>query len=325
MRLSKHRGKWSVRIDGRRFSTGVEYGKDTFEDAERKAREIIRSLTAQSYGNTVAEIIRAYKDDMPNRLDIVVNPERIEYAEKAIIPFFGKLFPKDVTVAECRAFVAKRRDEGLSDGTIRRELGVMRAALKWKDSNTPAQFDFPPPPPPRNRWLTRDEFQRLLIAAKPQMHVLAFLHIAIATGARKEAILGLRWDTHIDFEKRMIWLGFKESGKGRATVPMTNALVPVLRDVHANALTDWVIEWAGGPVKDIRKALSRTYERAGLGDVPAPAHTLRRTSGAWMAQAGVPMTEISRRLGHSSIAVTEKHYSPLHPDYMQQSTEALEV
>lgn len=329
MRLVRHRGKWAVRVqlgnNWKRLSTGLDASAENRESAERKGREIERSLTVQAYGETATEILRAYKNDMPNRLAKVVNPERILYAEKALLPFFGGHYPHQITAGECRAYVTRRRSQNVSDGTIRRELGVLRAAMKWKDPHTPAQFEFPASPPSRNRWLTRDEFDRLLAVVQNQPHLTTFLHIAIATGARKEAILQLRWDTHIDFEKRLIWLGFKESGKKRATVQMTNSVFLALKDAHENALSDWVIEWAGGPVSDIRKALRRAYVRAGLADVSAPAHVIRRTAGAWMAQAGVPIYEISRRLGHSSVAVTERHYAPLHPDYMKQSTEALEV
>lgn len=325
MRLTRHRGKWAVRIDGRRFSTGEPATPDRREIAERKARGIAQKLVSESYGLNVAEIIRAYREDMPNRLEKVVAQGRVAYAEKHLLPFFGAHHPGDVTHEECRAYVGRRRETGASDGTIRRELGVMRAALKWKDPASQAQFDFPAPPPPRGRWLTRDEFQRLLAASASSPHVRTFLHVAIATGARKEAILGLRWDTHIDFEKRIIWLGFKEGGKNRATVPMTNAVFAALADARENALSAHVVEWAGAGVADIRKALSRAYARAGLADVSAPAHTLRHTAGAWMAQAGVPMHQISQRLGHSSIAVTERHYAHLHPDFMKQSSAALEV
>lgn len=323
--LTRHRDKWAVRIDGKRLSTGYDATPENRGAAEQKAREIIRTYTQQTYGDTVMEIVRAYKDDMAERAKVVVGSWRVTAAEKQLKPFFERHYPGDVTPEECRAYIAKRRKAGRSDGTIRRELGVLRAALLWKDRASPARFDMPPPGEPRTRFLTRKEFVRLLKAAEGSHHVAVFLHLAIATGARKEAILGLRWDTHIDFEKRQVWLGFKQSGKGRTTVPMTKRLFTVLKNADEMKIGDFVVEWAGKQIADIDTALGRVYERAGLGDIPAKAHTLRRTSGAWAVQRGASIYEVSKRLGHSSVAVTERHYAHLAPDHMKRSTEALEV
>jgi integrase len=40
------------------------------------------------------------------------------------------------------------------------------------------------------------------------------------------------------------------------------------------------------------------------------AHRFRDTFAVGLLQAGVPMERVSVLLGHSSIKVTEKHYSP---------------
>ena len=136
----------------------------------------------------------------------------------------------------------------------------------------------------------------------------------------------MRWSQNVDFERATLWPGFKAGGKRRAApVPMTDAARAWLTAARELADTDHVVEWAGGPVRSVRKALASAYARAGVGAVAAPQHILRHTAGAWMAQAGVPLHEIARRLGHSSIATTERHYAHLHPDFMQRSTKALEI
>ncbi len=324
MRLTRHRKRWAVVINGKRYSTGVpiEHGRDL---AERKARDIARAIARQTAGQTCGEIMNAWLADMPNR----ANPKQVGhgsfYAVQNAAKFFGDHYPEEVTREECRAYIHSMREAGKSDGTIRKNLGALAAALRWRDPSTPAVLELPPAPPPRDRWLSREELQCLVKAAKPSPHITIFIHLAIATGGRKEAILQLRWDTHIDFDRRSVWLGFKEGGKGRATVPMTQRLFDELTKAREATLSDYVVEWAGKPVKDVKNALRKAYERAGLGDVPAPAHVLRHTSGAYMAMAGVPMLEISRRLGHSSIQVTERHYAHFAPDSMQASTKALEI
>ena len=48
------------------------------------------------------------------------------------------------------------------------------------------------------------------------------------------------------------------------------------------------------------------------------AHHFRDTFAVSLLQAGVPMERVSVVLGHSSIKVTEKHYSPWVPARQEQ-------
>lgn len=336
LRLVRHRGKWALVHDGRRFSTGIDAGpaeepgaEQRRADAERKAREILVALNRPSAGLlTCAQILDAYLADMPLRASPKTPGEGTRAAKKAVLKFFSGHEPHEVTRDECRAYIAARRGEGRSDGTIRKELGVLAAALRWADRRTPAEFEMPPVPPARTRFLTREEVARLLEASPA--HVKSFVHVALATGARREAILAMTWAAHVDFGalggQGTLWPGFKAGGKGRAMpLPMTAAAREWLRQARQLATTPYVVEWGGGKVANIRKALSASYARAGIEGVEAPAHVLRHTAGAWMAEGGVPLLEIARRLGHSSVAVTERHYAHLCPDAMARSTAALEL
>jgi len=85
----------------------------------------------------------------------------------------------------------------------------------------------PDRPEPRDVWLTRSEFARLLWAAlkapKARGHLPLFLLLAIYTGRRKEAILSLRWanvdlvNGTIDFRRS----GQSETNKKRGTVSVS--------------------------------------------------------------------------------------------------------
>jgi integrase/recombinase XerD len=54
--------------------------------------------------------------------------------------------------------------------------------------------------------------------------------------------------------------------------------------------------------------LKRGFEKAGI--VKGHAHRLRDTYAVALLLEGVPMERVSILLGHTSIRVTEKHYSP---------------
>jgi integrase/recombinase XerD len=71
--------------------------------------------------------------------------------------------------------------------------------------------------------------------------------------------------------------------------------------------------WAGGSkvesaTGDWQRTLKGVFDRAGIPD--GHAHRFRDTFAVGLLQAGVPMERVSVLLGHSSIKVTEKHYSP---------------
>jgi integrase/recombinase XerD len=72
-------------------------------------------------------------------------------------------------------------------------------------------------------------------------------------------------------------------------------------------------------VGDWQRSLKRLFELAGLpttradrqaGTPTAHAHRLRDTFAVELLLAGVPLERVSALLGHQSIKVTEKHYSP---------------
>lgn len=325
MRLEKHRGKWALRMpDRRRFTTGIEYGADTREAAERKAREILKSVARQTNNETLDEIIEAYIEDMPNRANPAVQIETAKYARKALKSYWGTYKISDINYDRCREYVRICRRKKQSESTIRQRLAYLRAAVNWYEPKNKAQFDLPAPSEPRHTWLTKEQADKLKEAADATKHIRLYIELAIATCARQEAILNLTWSTHVNYSTRMIWLGFKAGGKKRATVPMTDSLYDALVEAKKHALTDHVIEYNGKPVKSVRTGLLAAYTRAKIDPGRQPAHIFRHSAGVWMAQEGVSMNEIKDRMGHSSIAVTEQNYARFHPEYMKASNEALE-
>jgi|GEM_PF-3978990 len=324
MRLVRHRGKWAVRVNGQRYSTGFEATPENRTAAEGRGHEIHARESRRHRGEVCGDIVAAYFADMPFRTVPKTPSSGARDAARRVLESFSDLTDADITREHCRQYTAMRRDQGYSDGTIRKDLSTLRAALRWNDPQSPAVFEMPAMPPPEDRWLRPEEIEALRAAALSRPHAAIFIELAICTGGRKEAILGLTWQTHIDFDARRIWLGFKEGGKKRATVPMTETCRNALIATQTRSITPFVVEYNGKRVGNIRRALRAVYDDAGIEDVRYPAHVLRHTAGTIMANAGVPMFEISRRLGHSSIRVTEQTYAHTHPDYMSASTEALE-
>ena len=126
----------------------------------------------------------------------------------------------------------------------------------------------------------------------------------------------------VDLGENRIRLGEGRGHKGRAIVPINRTLRPALVEAYDVRTTDYVIEWAGGQLKSVRKGFESAAKRAGLEHITP--HDLRRSAARWMVEAGIPMVEVAQYLGHSSTTTTEAVYARFSPEYLKKAAEALE-
>jgi integrase len=215
-------------------------------------------------------------------------------------------------------------------GTMRFELGVLRAAINWAHKNgrltRSVPVTLPTAPAPRERWLTRQEAARLIRAARTQkarLYMPLFILIGLYTGRRKEAILSLRW-TQIDLENGLIDFevaGRDRTKKRRGKVRIPARLLPHLRRARRRG-TDlgYVLHINGARIGNIKRGFVAARTRAGLKGVSP--HTLRHTAATWLMQAGVPIWEASGFLAMSPQTL-QSVYGHHHPDYMREAADAI--
>lgn len=288
------------------------------EEAERRLVDFRRDMTAP-VGSTVGALVQAYLDYKDGRIRDHV---RLAGAWANARDTFGPLRPDQITPELCEEYADHRRAMGRSDGTILKEINVIRQALNW-GKVTSARFEAPSAPPPRDRHLTKAEARKLLEACV-QPHVKLFVRLALQTGARRSAILDLTWD-RVDFERGRIYLVVPGEGnrKKRAlSVPINEQLAPELKAAKEAAQTPYVIEYAGSRVLNVKRGFGAAVARAGLVDVTP--HDLRHTAAVWMAEDGVPFEEIAQYLGHSSTKVTFSVYARFSPTHLQRASKSLE-
>ena len=127
-----------------------------------------------------------------------------------------------------------------------------------------------------------------------------------------------------------------KSKKSERTVPLSDAALTVLRRLkkrHAEdklrAGSKWhetgfvfVTEF-GEPCdpRNALRALQVAAESTGMKGVGL--HTLRHTAATMMLNAGIPMSTVSRIMGHASIAVTVDLYGHVSPDVARDAFDAL--
>ena len=269
-------------------------------------------------------MIEAYIAD---REQVVVAPQALKDRAKPILRTFRDKLPRHIRKEHCRSYVAARRNSGISDATIRTELGFLSTALNyakregWIDDKP--YIEMPPAPPPRERWLTEGEAKRLLRAAHP-FHLRLFIMIALNTGSRSGAVLDLTWD-RVDLETRRIDFnvpGRPRTKKRRTTAPINGTLHVELKTALERATCEFVIEWGGRQVSSIKKSFREAAGRAKLEDVTP--HTLRHTAATWMVQKGIPMWEIAGLLGHSDPGTTARVYAKHSPEYLEDAVAAID-
>lgn len=311
MRAVRYRNGWWYCVWRENGATQRRALRTRDHDEAQRALEDYQRQINRPQDNT-ASIYAAYLADK--------GTERAAWAWKRLEPHFGALRPDQINRPACRKYVASRRKDGVGDGTIWSELTFLRAALRWHDRNTPAVVELPSKPPPADKHLTRDEYERLLAHAESP-HIRLFVILALSTAGRMTAILELTWD-QIDFERGLIRLGDgTKRRKGRATVPMTPRAKEALLAAFEARTCNFVIEYGGGPVKKIRKALGRVTEKAG---VPwCSPHCFRHSAAVWMAESGISMPEIAAVLGHSDSRITESHYAKFSPTFLRKAVSAL--
>lgn len=322
-RITRLRGEYCVTWDDGDVRRRYKLGTADAGEAARRAPARYAELT-RPRGKTVADIWTAYRVDMEGRAVLAT----MTHTWKAMKARFGHLDGDAITIADCRAHTAERRKAGIKDGTIHTELGHLRMVLKWgqrhKMIDSAPDIERPAKPEPKEGYLTRGEVARLLDAASVP-HIRLAVHLLIGTGARSTAAMELTWD-RVDFERRMIRLRNpfdKARRKGRATVPANDTLFAALETAQRGALSPFVIEWAGLPVKSIKRGLKAAGAAIGRPDVSP--HMLRHSAAVWLAEDGHSMEEIAQFLGHGNSKITASTYARFSPTHLRKLASSLEM
>ncbi|NOX39618.1 MAG: site-specific integrase [Alphaproteobacteria bacterium] len=263
----------------------------------------------------------------------VAAPERIGYAIDSLLAFWGALSVADVKGETCRRYGksrVRRFKDGttrpISDGTIRRELNVLQAAINYCHREgyllTPATVTLPPKPSPRDRWLTRDEAAKLIWAAyrsPTAKHVARFILIALYTGTRKDAILKLSFMPNIgggwiDVDRGVMYRkgsAERDTKKRRKPVRLTKRMLGHCRRWKKNG-ANWPVEIGGQRVGNIKTA----FATAASGLPGVSPHVLKHTAITWAVQKGLAVEDAADYFDTSSetIRKTYYHHSPHYQD-----------
>ncbi|MCA0944063.1 tyrosine-type recombinase/integrase [Salipiger pacificus] len=340
-----------------RISTGTERREEA-ESAlqdylDRKKRN---SGPTRAEELTIGQVLEIYAEEHgPHTAD----PARIAYAIDALVPFWGGIFVSEVKGALCRRYanqrVHKRTGKKASDGTVRRELGTLQAALKHaaKEGHLIGEapsVTLPPKPDSKERWLTRQEAAWLLRAARhlnsDGRHLADFIVCGLYTGSRKATMLALHIDTpsisggHVDTVNGLLYrkpqgkvMTKKQQGVARLPTPYLSKLRRQAKSGRRYVVERTIIvkgEKTRTQVADIRKGWARAVELAeklaakkeiklNLSDVTP--HTLKHTAITWALQSGADFWSAAGYFS-TSVETLQEVYGHHHPDWQESAREA---
>ena len=209
-------------------------------------------------------------------------------------------------------YIGRRLDEGAARETIRKELTVLRQALKLARKRAVLRLDpgdifpeFEVRYTPRTAWLTPEQVGDLLRQLEP--HRQRWVMVAVYTGARRSEVERIDW-RDLDFNTGDVRIrGSKTAGSFR-TMPIHSRLLAALepRAVRGPIVQPW---------PNLGRDLPLACRLAGVPRVTA--NDLRRTFASWLLQAGVSNFVVARLLGHASTKMVDLVYGQLNPSTLR--------
>ena len=339
---------WSERGEKREHSTGA--GLEHRSQAEAQLRDLLDTRAQGWRGTrrpdqvTIADVLDLYGRE---RGPQVIDRPRLGQAIVPLVEWWGEQKVAAVTAGTCRAYAKDRMAEGRSADTARRELGVLRAAIRycWKEGRLTQEVPvtLPEKGPARDLWLTLEDVALLMRAAraerKARLHLPQFILLSLYTGHRKRAVLGLQWQPnigggHVDLEAGLIdFQGRRKKTKKARGKPLISRKLAILLRYLRKRTRQYVLEANGQPIGDIKHSFAsacqraadlararaakaktaaerQAWERSAARLGRAIPHTLRHTAVTWLVTKGRPLADVGAWVGMSTEMV-ERVYGHL--------------
>lgn len=344
-------GTWVIKDGAKRISTGCTEAET--EAAQRKLAEYIASKyqpqrSGRAVEVTIADVLLVYDEE---KADTTCRPKETRGRIERLNEFFGEMTVSEIRGAACRDFAG---DRGTQSGA-RNDLEVLRAAINHYHAEYVLDFvpkvSLPQKGSPRERWLTRSEIARLLLAAigwRPvefdadgqptrwkrnawrNLHIARLILIGLYSGTRLSAMLNLHWipsttGGHIDLEKGIMHrkaIGERVAhNKRKPPAKIPRRLMTFLRLwKKADQGLRYVVHYEGAKLNKPHKAFRSVRAIAGLGEDVTP-HVLRHTRATWLAHAGIDIHEAAGSLG-MTVEEYERTYSHMSPDFQKSAANA---
>jgi integrase len=283
-------------------------GTDNKEDAQAYLAKI--KLDAYRETHFGIKIQRSWQEAVVRYLDVKRNLRSFSDVQRIcrqLDPYLNEKMLNQITGDVIWSIIQGETKRGSKPATVNRILAMVRALLRmardeWQWIDTFPKIKLLKGEVERDRWLTREEAERLIRCCPP--HLAALVRFALATGCRASEITGLEWK-RVDLDRKTAWLNQTKNGTPRG-VPLNEDAIEVLREQIGKNLT-YCFTFRG---ERIQGAITNTawysaIESAGIVDFRF--HDLRHTWASWHRQAGTSCDELKDLGGWKSRIMVDRY------------------
>lgn len=250
------------------------------------------------------------------------SPGTIEVYRKSLVivrkyletRFNGPVYIEDITLNDLDAFMRYAKEVKQYSPNMRsklfyslRTLYTFAVKKEIVTKNVALPMDFIRMPKKERSYLTEHEVE-MLIEEIPSRLIQLMATFLFNTGLRISECLHLRMDD-VDLEKRTIYVHEGKGGKDRI-VPINDKLYGLLMDYRDNWRESYKSDFFFSTKKTgcvsysyANSSIRNAAKKAGI-DKGVSCHLLRHSFASALVKRKVGVVEISKLLGHSSLAVT---------------------
>lgn len=331
-------GVWQLRVGGRSSTF-----RGTGKEAERELARLVAVNDGPSRTRstpTLTELIAQWRTVARHERS---TSQTVDYALAHLPAKLGATRIDRLTLRDFDKLYAGLERDGVGAPMIRKLHAALSAALtqavRWQMVAVhPARgAQLPAAPVKPRKVLNAADLAAVLEVAQRSLDNEVFFRLAIATGGRRGELVALRW-SDIDLNAATVTIGralrADRSSKGTKTMttrvlPLDPGTVAVLRRWKAGQ-AERALHVGSGIVADpfvltnavdcsqpwrpeaASQRWERLAERAGVTDVNL--HALRHTHVSMLIRAGVDVTMVAKRVGHSRPTTTLDQYAHLVDD-----------
>ncbi|PWU11995.1 MAG: hypothetical protein C5B51_01580 [Terriglobia bacterium] len=250
---------------------------------------------------------------------------RFHYHLPKVRAVFGQLRARDITSDAVQEFLDKLGQDGYAASSINKYRTILCSTFNFAirrghyDKNPASAVSQKKEPPGRDRFLTPEEFQKLIAECQGDAVLTAFVWLAATTGARKGELLARKWE-EVELEGPAPHVYVPKTKNGRSKrLPLANEAITALKALTSFGRDDYLFPADRGNVRfsgikehlwDLRKPFQAACARAGITGLRI--HDLRHMATTILFLAGIPDAVIRKLTGHKSRELERyQHLSPL--------------
>lgn len=283
-----------------------------------EVKNMVEAPTAPTTGVTIAKLADMFIEHLKvsGRSESYLTGCRL-IVDRFIIPVLGTKDVSTMTYAgDMVPWIRTIQGQSLKTGKARSQTTVNRYGDYLNGIlNFGVEMDIIPSNPlkkrrktkerPRNVQLTVDDLKRIIEVAEPHLKWVLEVGFNLGTRPGESELFALKWE-HVDFEKGEVKI-YAPKTKSYRHVPVNLDFLEKMKLVSLNSKSGYVVEYAGRPVKSIRKAYKTACGRAGITYATRP-YDLRHLYATTLLNNGADLAAVSRMLGHSTLKMTTEVY-----------------